>query len=63
MTNELQLCPTCQKDYLRPTEKVQVMNRNILKSDTQYECNFCGQKRVNDQLEVTTRVDTVHHIN
>jgi hypothetical protein len=63
MADELQLCLTCQKDYLRPTGKVQVMDRNILKSDTHFLCNFCGQKRVNEHLEVTTRADTVNHIN
>ena len=30
MANELQLCPTCQKDYLRPTGKVHGMDKDIL---------------------------------
>ena len=39
MANELQLCPTCQKDYLRPTAKVHGMDKDILKSDTHFVCN------------------------
>jgi len=63
MTEELELCPTCQKDYLRPTGKVHVMGGNILTWDTAFACNFCGQKRVNEHLEVTDRADAVHHLN
>lgn len=39
MANELQLCPTCQRDYLRSTGKVHGMDKDILKSDTHFECN------------------------
>ena len=39
MANELQLCPTCQKDYLRPTAKVHGMDKDILKSDTHFVCD------------------------
>ena len=39
MANELHLCPTCQKDYLRPTGKVHGMDKDNLKSDTHFVCN------------------------
>jgi hypothetical protein len=60
---ELELCSTCQKDYLRPTGNVHVMGGNNITWDTAFACNFCGQKSVNEHLEVINRADAVHHIN
>jgi hypothetical protein len=39
MADELQLCPTCQRDYVRPTGKVHGMDKDTPKSDTHFVCN------------------------
>jgi hypothetical protein len=62
-SNDLELCPTCQKDYLRPLKKERYLDPSRAENVIGFICDFCGQRRINMQLESQARVYSVDHFN